>query len=412
MKNADLDNLLDQCQRSVKLALLVAETGLSVEQCRCDLESANGVLAKALKKSTTQTENDYINGRQFALCIDGGGSKCAAVIIDQTGTIIGRGRSGPCNLTDGRSMQEVISNLVTATQSAMDECKKDQTVAACSPGVASLQGCFKTAWIGLAGMDRSGYREELLPLLREKFGLHSPGSLRLSNDVDLLAALMSQRPETRSVIILIAGTGSVAMRYHRDSSGGATRVARSGGWGHILGDEGGGYAIGQQGIKLTLACLEERRLGICEERLGEFEDAILRQLGCLVPDPNCIDLVSQLLAQNQRPSTKSQIAAAAEAVLSVAKHSEKAMMILHDQVRHLVDHTLGRLLHPQCAGFVSDEETGLVLSGGIFSHPTYRELFLERLSVKRVSFAYVERVEDAALTGAISLMSKPPGLSP
>ena len=99
MSDSDLDALLLKCNGSVKLALLVAETGLPVGDRQAKLDLAGGVLAKALD---IRAKNDHTNGcstqeRQYVLCIDGGGTKCAAVIAGRTG-IIGRGIAGPCNL--------------------------------------------------------------------------------------------------------------------------------------------------------------------------------------------------------------------------------------------------------------------------------------------------------------------------
>lgn len=302
-------------------------------------------------------------------------------------------------------MSEVVNSLVTATHDALCERTICQTATTMPPILRSLRGYIQAAWIGLAGVDRSGFREKLTPILRETFGITAPDRLRLSNDVDLLAATMAEHPETKSAIVLIAGTGSVAIRYQRQGiSEEPIRVARSGGWGHTLGDEGGGYAIGLRGIKQTLTRLEEIRLGLREDHLGDVEDAVLRRLGCHVSDPGCIDLVSQLLAHNQGPGTKSQIAAAAEAVLSVAKENTEAMTILDDEIRHLVDHTLGQLLNPKCAGFLSLRETGLILSGGLFGHPAYRDHFSDILSTKNLQFAYTQRVGDAALAGATSMV--------
>lgn len=97
--DADLDALLLSCNRSVKLALLAAETGLSVGECQAKLDLAGGVLTKALSiepaKKTVIVPRAV--AREYVLCIDGGGTKCAAVIVNHTG-LVGRGLAGPCNL--------------------------------------------------------------------------------------------------------------------------------------------------------------------------------------------------------------------------------------------------------------------------------------------------------------------------
>lgn len=97
--DADLDALLLNCNRSVKLALLVAETGLSVAECQSKLEQVGGVLANALSinPAKDQVSEFHAPERKYVLCIDGGGTKCAAVIMNYKGDI-SRGLAGPCNL--------------------------------------------------------------------------------------------------------------------------------------------------------------------------------------------------------------------------------------------------------------------------------------------------------------------------
>lgn len=100
MADSELDELLIECERSVKLAFLVAETGKSVETCKGDLQNAGEILTKALDVEVPDVRpvsNELV--RKFALCIDGGGTKCAAVVADAAGYTT-RGYAGPCNLYD------------------------------------------------------------------------------------------------------------------------------------------------------------------------------------------------------------------------------------------------------------------------------------------------------------------------
>jgi N-acetylglucosamine kinase-like BadF-type ATPase len=91
------------------------------------------------------------------------------------------------------------------------------------------------AWFGLAGVDRPGDREALLPGLA---GLAT--TFELTNDANLVLTAL---PGAVGVAA-IAGTGSIA--FGRDLGGAATR---SGGWGHIIGDEGSGYDLGRQALQ-------------------------------------------------------------------------------------------------------------------------------------------------------------------
>lgn len=101
VSNEDIDALLTRCDGSVKLALLVAEAGRSVEECRQDLEACGQQLSKALATARSPTiGSENMNGQEkgLVLCVDGGGTKCAAVVADHTGAVLGRGEAGPCNM--------------------------------------------------------------------------------------------------------------------------------------------------------------------------------------------------------------------------------------------------------------------------------------------------------------------------
>ncbi|KAL3485143.1 hypothetical protein BJX62DRAFT_243259 [Aspergillus germanicus] len=390
LSDTQTDDLLVQCDQSVKLALLVAETGRSVEQCREDLKCAGQRLADAL---LPHTRNEPRCGKApLVLCVDGGGTKCAAVITDQSGTVLGRGVVGPCNLSD--DWEGAIVTLRAAIDGAMQSI---------DPSITSHDIQFESAWFGLAGMDRPGLRERLAARTPSVMDV---SNLRLTNDVDLLSATMSRYPTVRSAIALIAGTGSVAMRYTiQPGSSEPTRVARSGGWGHLLGDEGGGYAIGREAIRHTLRAVEDERLGLRCESLGKLEQAILDQFSLSsTEDP---DLLSAVLLGNQGQTTnvKSRIAAVAQLVLSMALTDSTAMQILSKQISNLVDNVLSPLVDARCAGAVPHSETGLILSGGVLTQGIYQRLLLEMVSEKGMQFAYIETVDDPGVVGAEYLAS-------
>ena len=101
LSDAELDALLVRCNASVKLAILVAETGESVKTCQGYVDAAGGVLANALAAISKPIEQKptITPTKKFALCIDGGGTKCAAAVADGP-NVVGQGSAGPCNLYD------------------------------------------------------------------------------------------------------------------------------------------------------------------------------------------------------------------------------------------------------------------------------------------------------------------------
>src|SRR5438046_6075315 len=67
-------------------------------------------------------------------------------------------------------------------------------------------------------------------------------------------------------VLVIAGTGSIA--YGRNSEG---AIARAGGWGHAISDEGSGYWIGVESVR---AALQTRDREGVSELLRELMDKI------------------------------------------------------------------------------------------------------------------------------------------
>lgn len=97
----DLDLLLTACGGSVKLAVAAILLKTTTEDAAKRLEDARGVLADVLQYS--QSKTPIINGtgpksaEDYVLCVDGGGSKCSAVLLGKNGEI-GEGEAGGCNV--------------------------------------------------------------------------------------------------------------------------------------------------------------------------------------------------------------------------------------------------------------------------------------------------------------------------
>jgi N-acetylglucosamine kinase-like BadF-type ATPase len=77
-------------------------------------------------------------------------------------------------------------------------------------------------------------------------------------------------------VVIVAGTGSIA--YGRDRAG---RAARAGGWGYVLGDEGGGFWIGRAALNAVVRQFDGRgpqtlltEMVIAEMHLGSPVDLV------------------------------------------------------------------------------------------------------------------------------------------
>ena len=154
------------------------------------------------------------------LGIDGGGSGCRAAICDASGRILGRGQSGPANINTDPDM--AARHILLATDAAL-------------AGTGAKRGDL-IAGLGLAGGSMARPRERLL-------GLLPFARLHIVNDAEtaLRGAL-----EKRDGIVAAIGAGSVFARQ-RDG-----RISQYGGHGFVLGDEGGGAALGRSLLARTL----------------------------------------------------------------------------------------------------------------------------------------------------------------
>ena len=70
----------------------------------------------------------------------------------------------------------------------------------------------------MAGYDRLSLKPIIDAALSNLFTLQLGKGLRVSTDIDLLPAALSYKQGITSVIVLVVGTGSVAMSYRRDGT--------------------------------------------------------------------------------------------------------------------------------------------------------------------------------------------------
>jgi len=78
--------------------------------------------------------------------------------------------------------------------------------------------------------------------------------LVIANDAHILASpLLTAEPPIESAVVVIAGTGSVVVSFRKDPGGHSiTQLARAGGWGFMLGDDGAGFFAGREAVRQIL----------------------------------------------------------------------------------------------------------------------------------------------------------------
>lgn len=216
------------------------------------------------------------------LGLDGGGSKTRALLADRTGRVLGVG-SAPSSNYQTVGFAAATAAIVAALQQAARQAGYADV-----PRVAA-------ACLGLAGVDRPADAARFDAWLRDQ-GLAARWAI--VNDAELVLA--GGTPAGWGVA-LICGTGSIA--YGRAPDG---RVARAGGWGYLLGDEGSGYDLALRALRLATQTADGRA------DAQALLQAILAtwQLGD----------ASELIGYVYRPEmTRAAIAALARVVLELAE---------------------------------------------------------------------------------------------
>ena len=155
--------------------------------------------------------------------VDGGGSYTRAVILDAFGNDLGRAHGGPA-VADAARPDDAANSVMRVVRAAADR--------------AGVRLPLTALVAGLSGAGREAARSAV-ELELELMGL----AARTRVDTDVAVAFHDAFGDGPGVL-LIAGTGSIA--WGRNENG---REGRVGGWGHHIGDEGSGYALGLDALR-------------------------------------------------------------------------------------------------------------------------------------------------------------------
>jgi N-acetylmuramic acid 6-phosphate etherase len=157
-------------------------------------------------------------------------------------------------------------------------------------------------------------------------------------------------------IIVIAGTGAV-VHGRRDG-----RTEKAGGWGHVVGDRGGGYDLARQALREVLTRFD------LEQTISPLAQRILAELAL----NSFADLGTWAMAAD-----KMSVARLAPAVFEAVRRSEPAMLqVVEGGAQVLAEFTRA------VAQRLGWADPPVRLIGGLFTHhDDYAELFKYRLSI-------------------------------
>ncbi len=293
-----------------------------------------------------------MNGGEKILGVEGGGTKTSWVLVERAGnelSVLDQGKLPPANfrLATPGELRAILSEL-----------PKEITVA----------GIF------LAGCGTEEDRQSLTRLCAE---IWPKAKIVVGSDRDSgLAAALGHGDG----IVVNAGSGS-SITGRRDK-----RIENAGGWGHILGDAGGGYFLSLQALRLILREYDLHRGEV------QFTTKILRALS--------LNNLDELVRWAQT-ADKMEVAMLTPVVFEAAASGDSRVMeIIEEGARVLCEYTeaVATRLHALAPK--------LVLLGGLFQRDSiYNHAFRRRLK-KTLPDARVANSERAPEFGAAWLAAE------
>jgi glucosamine kinase len=291
--------------------------------------------------------------------VDGGGTKTRVLVADESGKSLAdvAGPGSAVKPGDAERSAQVIA----------------ETVALALASAEMTDVLPKVLCVGVAGVGRENERQALLDALStreiaEEVLVHPDATVALDDAFGDGAG-----------VLLIAGTGSVC--FGRSPTG---VVARCGGWGPVIGDEGSGAWIGRRALSIVTAAYDGR----------EPETALA---GAVLTAAQVND-VNELIAWAASASP-AMLATLAPAVLSEAEAGDlRANALLSLAVEELMLHV--RALARQLFG---DERASLpvALTGGLLRRGQPLRKRLEQRLKSAVPGAAVQSGDVDAARGAV-----------
>jgi N-acetylglucosamine kinase-like BadF-type ATPase len=279
----------------------------------------------------------------YALGVDGGGTKCYAVLVHRERGVIGTGRAGSCN-PQSAGRERAVQALTDAIAAAC---------AALPPGVP-----LDRVAVGLAGLDTPCGVAEGTALVQDALRLAGVEAAQVLAENDGLIALRGAAAGGRG-LLLVAGTGSIA--YATDGA----RFVRAGGWGHRVGDEGSAHQIVQRALAAAFRSFD----GLLPRT--ELPGYLCRAAG--VPD------MYELYEWLYRPGVGvDAIAALAPAVDQAAADGDPVAAAILEEAGQSLAGLAGATARQ--AGLLDGRPFPVFLVGGVLQHSTrVRESLLEAL---------------------------------
>ncbi|EJP61753.1 glucokinase regulator family protein, putative [Beauveria bassiana ARSEF 2860] len=371
----ELDAILATARGSTRLAAVMMVLDVPLVEAELRLDRNNGVLDRVFTEAETQSR----------------GTSCKATILSKDGAV-GAGFGGPCNVIAG------------AIQQATDSCPTTK-------GRVFSSIKFAAARIGLAGYDRPAVQSSVNDGLSKLLNLKIGAGLEVTTDIDLLPVASASEETVECAVVLVAGTGSIAMSFRKEN-GAFVRSGRAGGWGHLLGDDGSGYSIGREALRMALresdVCSMRKQASAPAQPTSQLAKAVFGHFKEKFPEAKPEDLLSTVMMPNSAPQQPrdavmdrtSRIAGVAKTVLAMVKTNEDADRIVAAGAEKLAELAALLVLNQG----IKPSKASLVLAGGLMQDEGYRRRIVGSVERAGYKFQHVEVVDQPAMNGARFLL--------
>lgn len=310
-----------------------------------------------------------VNMRHMLFGLDIGGTSTQSLLAEyrqDQWSVVGRANGPSAN----------VQNV--STRAAVDSL----TAICCELGLSHIPtGTALHVVAGAGGVDTPEDAHQLSARIAQALGVapnHPDLHVTVVHDTRLILAAGGHD----AGIAVIAGTGSVA--WGRTSDG---REARSGGWGHLLGDEGSSWWVAREAVRRALL---RHDMGLADDALDRD---LLRHRGLTARD--------ELIADFHAHAERTEWAGLARLVdhHATAGHPD-ARELLEQASAHLATAARAVAAHLGFPGPV-------VVGGGLISHCAHvREAFQRR--AQEAGLSDVEVLNQDPVMGTLHLAGRPP----
>lgn len=297
-------------------------------------------------------------GLEYVVGWDGGGTKTTMKVLDLCGNTVLSEIAGSLNYNSNpkEEIRNTMITLITKLRNLSEDLSDCKGICICAAGISNNEAVsFLTS-----NLEQSGIQCKITIVGDHEAALYGAFG----------------KPEG---IILISGTGSICFGMNQSE-----KKARTGGFGHLIDDEGSGYAIGRDILSTAVQIYDKR-----------VTDSILLEL---VYEALGVHTVEEIIHYAYQANwNKACIASLSPLLLKALQLDDSYARAIGEKASK----ELVKLVYP-VAKILAMEDGKIALLGGILTHyEPIRTMVVKRLAVELPTLTITKPMYDSATGAAI-----------